>query len=101
VKLFYPDLYGAVIPYNITVNLGLIIGFIASMFMSILLSQEKTVLHMTIQCVWGLCYIAAAYFFIAKLGLWGLIWVTLAANSIKLIVAILCVFLSKKNTSDT
>lgn len=92
VGLFYPDLYAVVMPYNLFVNLGLIVGFVASMFMAVLLSQEKTVLHMVIQCVWGAGYIAAVYFFIDRYALWGLIGVTLAANSIKLVVAICGVF---------
>ncbi len=94
VKLFYPDLYSAVMPYNLLVNLGLILGFVATLFMSILLTQEKTALHMTIQCVWGVCYIAAAYFAVLKFQLWGIAVVTLVANAAKLLIAILCTFLS-------
>ncbi len=95
IKLFYPDLYSAVMPYNLLVNLGLILGFVATLFMSILLTQEKTALHMAIQCVWGVCYIVAAYFAVLKFRLWGIAVVTLLANALKLLVAIFCTFLSK------
>lgn len=95
VKLFYPDLYEAVMPYNLLVNLGLILGFVATLFMSILLTQEKTSTHMTIQCVWGVCYIVMAYFAVTMYQLWGLAVVTLGANLAKLAIAILFTFLSK------
>ncbi len=101
IKLFYPDLYNDVIQYNLIVNLGLISGFIASMFMAILLSQEKTVVHMVIQCVWGGCYIVAAYVFVNLYALWGLAYVTLIANSLKLIAVIMYLFLAKDATTKT
>lgn len=95
VKIFYPDLYTIVMPYNFIVNLGLILGFIATLFMSILLTQEKTAIHMVIQCVWGASYIAAAYYFVTQYELWGLAYTTLVANGLKLIVAIIFAFASK------
>lgn len=98
IKLFYPDLFDDVIHYNLIVNLGLISGFVASMFMAILLSQEKTVVHMVIQCVWGVCYIITAYIFVNMYALWGLAFVTLIANSLKLIAVIIYLFMSKDTT---
>lgn len=96
IRLFYPDLYDAVIQYNLIVNLGVILGFISTMFMSILLTQGKTAIQMAIQCIWGAGYIIAAYFFVAQYQLWGLAYVTLVANAIKLIASIAFVFWDKK-----
>ena len=96
IRLFYPDLYDAVIQYNLIVNLGVILGFISTMFMSILLTQGKTAIRMAIQCIWGAGYIIAAYFFVAQYQLWGLAYVTLVANAIKLIASIAFVFWDKK-----
>lgn len=100
IRLFYPELYADVIPYNFIVNLGLIIGFISSMYMAILLSQEKTGIHMIIQCGWGLCYIISAYIFVNTYALWGLAYVTLITNSLKLIAVILYLFLSNKKSTS-
>ncbi len=96
VKLFYPELYDAVMPYNLIVNLGVILGFISTMFMSILLTQNKTAIQMAIQCVWGIGYIIAAYYFVTKYQLWGLAYVTLVANSLKLLASIVFTFKDKK-----
>ncbi len=96
VRLVYPDLYDAVMPYNLIVNLGVIIGFISTMFMSILLTQGKTAIQMAIQCVWGIGFIIAAYFFVTKYQIWGLAYVTLVANVIKLLLSIVFVFKDKK-----
>lgn len=94
-KLFYPSFYDEVIQYNLIVNLGLIVGFISTMFMSILLSQGKTAVQMTIQTVWGACYIVAASFFVNKYKIWGLAAVTLAANLLKLAAAVAFMFFDK------
>lgn len=96
VRLFYPELYDAVMPYNLIVNLGVILGFISTMFMAILLTQGKTAIQMVIQCVWGVCYIIAAYYFVSKYQLWGMAYVTLVANAVKLIASIFFVFKDKK-----
>ncbi len=96
VKILYPDLYDAVMPYNLIVNLGLIIGFISTMFMSILLSQGKTAVHTVIQCVWGICYIAAAYYFVNEYMIWGLAYVTLVANAVKLVVSVIFTFVGNE-----
>ncbi len=100
VKLFYPDLYSAVMPYNLLVNLGLILGFITTLYMSILLTQEKTAVFMTIQFVWGACYIVAAYFAVANYELWGIAWVTLIANAAKLLVVVVASFVPKFTTKN-
>lgn len=96
IRLFYPGLYDAVMQYNLIVNLGVILGFISTMFMAILLTQGKTAIQMAIQCVWGAGYIIAAYFFVAQYQLWGLAYVTLVANAIKLVASIFFVFKDKK-----
>ena len=96
IKLFYPDLYDSIIEYNLIVNLGIIIGFISTMFMSILLTQGKTAIQMVIQCVWGVGYMVAAYYFVSQYQLWGMAYVTLIANSLKLSASIIFVFKNKK-----
>ena len=96
VKLFYADFYNEVMPYNFLVNLGLILGFVSTLFMSILLTQGRTGLQMTIQCIWGGLYIVAAFYFATKYQIWGLAYVTLAANALKLVAAVACVFLPQK-----
>lgn len=95
-KLFYSAIYDAVIQYSLIVNLGLIVGFVSTMFMSILLTQGKTGIQMIIQCVWGISYIAAAFYFTRKYQIWGLAYVALVANMLKLIVAIIAVLHDKK-----
>ncbi|MBR5272129.1 MAG: hypothetical protein IKU25_01865 [Clostridia bacterium] len=96
IKLAYPDLYDTVIQYNLIVNLGVIIGFISTMFMSILLTQGKAAIQMAIQTIWGVGYIVAAYYFTTKYQIWGLAYVTLIANVIKLLLAIAFTFMEKK-----
>ena len=101
IKLFYSSLFEEIMQYNYLVNGGLILGFLASLFMAVLLSQGKTKLHTAIECVWGVIYIIAAYFYSAQSGIWGLAYVTLWMNIIKNIVAILCLFFSLKPADKT
>lgn len=96
VYLLYPNIYAEVMPYNLIVNAGLILGFISTMFMSILLTQGKTGLQMTIQCVWGGGYIIAALYYTARHQIWGLAYVMLFTNGLKLLVAIAAVLCEKK-----
>ncbi len=93
-KLFYPSLYDIVMPYNFIVNLGLIVGFLASLFMALTLSQGKTSAHTAIECVHGAVYIISAYYFVSKYAIWGLAYVTLAMNAVKLCLAVVCLFVS-------
>jgi O-antigen/teichoic acid export membrane protein len=96
VKLFYSNIYDEVFQYNLLVNLGLIVGFLSTMFMAILLSQGKTVIQLCIQSVWGIGYIVSAYCLVGKYEIWGLIYVTLIANLVKLLLAVAFVFFDKK-----
>lgn len=96
IKLFYPSLFDEIMQYNYLVNGGLILGFLATLFMAVLLSQGKTKLHTAIECFWGAIYIATAYYFSSQSGIWGLAYVTLVMNVIKNIVALLCLFFSLK-----
>lgn len=96
IKLFYPSLFDEIMQYNYLVNGGLILGFLASLFMAVLLSQGKTKLHTAIECVWGAIYIATAYYFSSQSGIWGLAYVTLVMNIIKNCVALICLFVSTK-----
>jgi len=98
IKLFYPSLYSEIIQYNFIVNSGLIIGFLASLFMSVMLSQGQTRLHTIIECLFGVCYVIAAYFAASSSGIWGLSYVTLVINTVKMTIVLLCLFLGlKKN----
>ncbi len=96
IKLFYPSLYAEIMQYNYIVNLGLILGFLASLFLSVMLSQGKTRLHTAIECIWGACYIIAAYYFSSLNGIWGLAYVTLVMNAIKNLVVLICLYFSMK-----
>lgn len=95
-KLFYPSLYETVIGYNFIVNLGLILGFLASLFMAVILSQGKTKIHTYIECVWGAVYILTAYYFTSNFAIWGLAYVTLAMNTLKIIISLMVLFISIK-----
>ncbi len=97
IKLFYPSLFDEIIQYNFIVNSGLIIGFLASLFMAVLLSQGKTRLHTTIECIWGVCYVIAACYFSSLYAIYGLACVTFTMNTIKIFTAIVCLFLSMKS----
>ena len=92
-------MYSAVIGYNFIVNLGIILGFIASLFMALILSQGKTALHTTIEISFGAVYAVAAYFFINSNGILGLAYVTIAVNAVKLIFSIGCLFAQYKKQS--
>ena len=100
IKLFYPSLYGDIIQYNFIVNLGLILGFLASLFMAVMLSQGKTKLHTSIECIWGAIYIIAAYQFSSLYAIWGLALVTLIMNAIKMIIVLLSLFFSLKTENE-
>lgn len=91
-KLFYSELYERVIGYSFIINLGLIAGFIASLYMAILLSQGKTVLHTTIQCVWGVTYVVSAYILTNKYSLMGMATATMLCNVVKIIAVVILVF---------
>ena len=88
IRLFYNNFYEKVISYGFLVNSGLIVGFISMFFTALILSQGKTKLYMTIQIIWGLCYLIPVYFFIKNYGIIGLAWITLIANCIKLFVSL-------------
>ena len=88
IRLFYNNFYEKVISYGFLVNGGLIVGFISMFFTALILSQGKTKLYMTIQIIWGLCYLIPLYFFIKNYGIIGLAWITLIANCIKLFVSL-------------
>jgi len=96
IKLLYPSLYSDIIQYNIIVNLGLIIGFLASLFMSVMLSQGQARLHTLMECLFGVCYIIAAYFAAKSCGIWGLSYVTLAVNTVKMAASLLCLYMGLK-----
>ena len=98
--MFYPSLYGDIIQYNFIVNLGLILGFLASLFMAVMLSQGKTKLHTSIECIWGAIYIIAAYQFSSLYAIWGLALVTLIMNAIKMIIVLLSLFFSLKTENE-
>ena len=89
IKLFYADMYDKIIQYNWFVNLGLVLGFVASLFMVVLLSQGKTAHYTVIQSVWGAVYIVASYILTIKFGLWGMVIATLVTNIAKLIAVLL------------
>ena len=94
VMLFYPSLYGELMQYNFVVNSGLILGFVASLFMAVLLSQGKTKLHTSIECVCGAVYVVSAYYCSLKYGMWGLAYVTLIMNTIKNVIAVSSLYLT-------
>lgn len=91
-KLFYTDLFDQIIQYSFIVNLGLLMGFIASLYMAILLSQGETVIYTVIQCVWGAAYIISAYCLTGLYSLWGLAVATLICNILKNIAVIVIIF---------
>lgn len=87
IGVFYHGFYESVIGLSLIVNSGLIMGFIASLFMAIILSQGKANMYAAIQTVWGICYTVPAYFITSRYGIIGLASVTLVVNSIKCLVA--------------
>ncbi len=99
-KLFFPTLYDKVIGYNLIVNLGLILGFLASLFMAVILSQGKTKLHTAIEVVWGIMYVVCAYHFVSQYAILGLAYVTLVMNIIKIIVAVVPLFVLKTKEKE-
>lgn len=101
IKLFYPTLYDNIMPYNLIVNLGLILGFIASLFMAVILSQGKTKIHTAIECIWGAIYIVTAYYFTSVYSIWGLAYVTLAMNIIKTVIVLICLLLTLPKDSQS
>jgi len=89
IKLFYGGFPTEIMSYCILINAGLILGFVASLFTSILLSHGETKIYTAIQTVWGVSYIVLAYFFTQSYGLLGLISVTFVVNGIKLLIGIM------------
>lgn len=88
IKLFYSSFYDDVMKYCFIVNAGLIIGFVASLFMATVMSQGKTTIYTAIQVVWGALYISLAYIFTKKYSILGLACVSIAVNTLKLIAGI-------------
>ena len=89
-------MYAEVIGYNFVVNSGLILGFIASLFMTVLLSQGKTKLHTAIECVFGVLYIVVSYHFSTMYGILGFAYVTLVMNAVKTAVSVICLYATIK-----
>lgn len=89
IRLFYHGFYDRVAQYCLLVNSGLIMGFIASLFTVMIMSQGSTKVYASIETVWGICYIVFAFVFTKWFGVVGLAGVTLGVNTIKLIAAIL------------
>ncbi len=89
IKLFYSSFYDEIIGYCFVVNCGLIIGFVASLFMATIMSQGKTTVYTIIQFIWGGLYIALAYFFTKKYSIAGLAGVSIAVNMLKLVASII------------
>ena len=88
IKLFYPGFYDEIIHYSFIVNCGLILGFVASLFNSIIMSQGKTTIYTAIQTVWGILYIVLAYVFTQKYSIAGLAGVAIVLNGLKLVAGI-------------
>jgi O-antigen/teichoic acid export membrane protein len=97
-RIFYNSFYDEIIQYSLLVNLGLIAGFTASLFCAAIMSQGKTTTYTLIQTVWGVSYIAAAYFLTKSYGIIGLIRVCLVLNVLKLIVSVILTRVSFANT---
>ncbi|MCL2110669.1 MAG: hypothetical protein FWH32_00150 [Clostridiales bacterium] len=89
VYVFYNELYSQVIQYNLIVNLGLVMGFVASLHMAVLMSQGETGKLSLIQTFWGVGFLIASYASTYYYGLWGIAWTTVIANGAKLVAAII------------
>lgn len=98
-KLFYLQLYDAVIQYMFLANIGVIASFIASLFTAIILSQGHTKTYTILQAVWGVIFIIVGYILTSYYGVWGMIFTTLSTNVPKIIAAIIIGYKSIK-TSD-
>lgn len=85
IKLFYSSFYDEIIHYSFIVNCGLILGFVASLFNAIIMSQGKTTVYTAIQAVWGGLYIVLAYIFTKQYSIAGLAGVAIVLNGLKLI----------------
>lgn len=88
IKIFYSSFYDDVAKYCFIVNCGLIIGFVASLFMATIMSQGKTALYTAVQVIWGVLYVSLAYVFTEKYSIMGLACVSVAVNSLKLIASL-------------
>ena len=89
IKLFYPGFYDNIIHYSFIINCGLILGFVASLFNSIIMSQGKTTVYTAIQTVWGGLYIVLAYIFTQKYSILGLAVVAIVLNGLKMIAGMI------------
>lgn len=100
-KLFYADLYSKVIPYNLLVNLGIILGFLATLFMSVVLSQGRSNTFSAFECIFGALYVGVSYYCCMHFALWGLVYATLFINIAKVICSFLLLFTAKNTVSYT
>lgn len=89
IKIFYNSFYDNVAQYCFVINCGLIIGFIASLFMATIMSQGKTTVYTGVQVIWGVLYVSLAYIFTKKYSIMGLACVSIAVNSLKLIASVI------------
>lgn len=88
IKLFYNSFYNDVMKYCLVVNAGLIIGFVASLFMATVMSQGKTNIYTAVQFIWGALYVSLAYIFTKQYSIMGLACVSIGVNTLKLIAGI-------------
>ena len=101
IRIFYPTVFDAVIQYNLLANLGLIIGFIASLFNVTLSSQGELKTFSAIQTIWGISYIVVAYLATSTYGLWGLVLATVAVNAVRLALSMLMSYLKVRQSFGT
>jgi len=87
-KIFYRDIYSQVMPYSLTVNLGLILGFLSNLYIVVLVSQGQTHLYTIIRTAWGAAYVVSAYALTAAYGIQGLIAATIAVNTLHLVAGL-------------
>lgn len=102
IKLFYSSFYDKAITFCFFINCGLILGFVASLFMATVMSQGKTTIYTIVQFVWGVLYISLAYVLTKKFEIMGLAWTGIIVNGMKLIAAIIIARLTciSENTSS-
>lgn len=84
VYLFYQIDFRDVFVLGLMINLGMIFGFIASLYNITVLSQGKTKIYSVIEVTWGILSFLLAWFLTMHFDAYGMAIATLTANSLKL-----------------
>ena len=85
-QLLYPTLYAQSEPYIMLANIGAVISIAGNMAQPMILKCCSTKWLLFVQTAYGGVYVVASALLLPTYGLFGFCWVTIIANSVRLLM---------------